>query len=459
MAFSTDGAAAVRGLRQHQRRLGRSTSPRARPVERIVSRSRRRRRRARRRTRSRSRPTARTLLVANADNNSVAVVDVARRARAASRASSPPAGIRPASPSTPRARTCSLLSGKGLTAVPNPRGPQPTDAREGSTYIAGILSGALSILTRPDARALARMTERVFAISAYNEGDASAAGRRRLADSGRVGEPSPIRHVIYIIRENRTYDQVLGDLPRGNGDPSLCLFGERRHAQRATRSRASSCCSTTSTSNAEVSADGHNWSHGRPTRPTTSRRLWPTHLRRARTATTRAAVPRTDARRRRRPRRGYLWDLRARGRRHATATTASSSSMRRPAGNARAGHRAGPRGHGHRTYPRLRHGHPRPASAPTSGSSEFRRFERDGGLPRARRSSACRTTTPRARAAASPRRGRWSPTTTSRSGRMVEALSRSRFWRRRPIFVLEDDAQNGPDHVDAHRTRALVVSP
>src|SRR4029077_18922359 len=42
----------------------------------------------------------------------------------------------------------------------------------------------------------------------------------------RVGDPSPIKHVFYVIRENRTYDQILGDLERGNADPTLCLFGE-----------------------------------------------------------------------------------------------------------------------------------------------------------------------------------------------------------------------------------------
>ena len=42
----------------------------------------------------------------------------------------------------------------------------------------------------------------------------------------RVGEPSVFKHVIYIIKENRTYDQVLGDVKEGNGDPSLCVFGE-----------------------------------------------------------------------------------------------------------------------------------------------------------------------------------------------------------------------------------------
>jgi len=44
-------------------------------------------------------------------------------------------------------------------------------------------------------------------------------------------------------------------------------------------------------------------------------------------------------------------------------------------------------------------------------------------------------------------------------GRMVEAATRSRFWKEMCIFVIEDDAQNGPDHVDAHRTVGLVLSP
>ena len=57
----------------------------------------------------------------------------------------------------------------------------------------------------------------------------------------------PIQHVIYIVKENRTYDQVLGDMKEGNGDPSLVLFGENVHAQSAQDWRANSCCSTTST--------------------------------------------------------------------------------------------------------------------------------------------------------------------------------------------------------------------
>jgi len=75
----------------------------------------------------------------------------------------------------------------------------------------------------------------------------------------RVGEPSTIEHVIYIIKENRTYDQVLGDLPQGNGDPSLCIFGrevtpnQHRLAEQFVLLDNTYCSGI-------LSADGHQWS-------------------------------------------------------------------------------------------------------------------------------------------------------------------------------------------------------
>ena len=77
-----------------------------------------------------------------------------------------------------------------------------------------------------------------------------------------VGQPSPIKYCIYIIKENRTYDQFLGDLPQGNGDPSLCLFPEKRHAQPSQARAATLCCWTISMWTPIVSADGHEWSMG-----------------------------------------------------------------------------------------------------------------------------------------------------------------------------------------------------
>jgi hypothetical protein len=90
--------------------------------------------------------------------------------------------------------------------------------------------------------------------------------------------------------------------------------------------------------------------------------------------------------------------------------------------------------------------------------SELHRFEKEGEMPRLQivRLPQDHTsgTTP----------GKWTPTACMADndlalGRLVEAVSKSKFWASTAIFVVEDDAQNGPDHVDAHRTVALVISP
>jgi YVTN family beta-propeller protein len=74
----------------------------------------------------------------------------------------------------------------------------------------------------------------------------------------RVGEPSVFKHVIYIIKENRTYDQVLGDMPQGNGDPSLCIFGERITPNQHKISREFVLLDNTYCSGIQ-SSDGHQW--------------------------------------------------------------------------------------------------------------------------------------------------------------------------------------------------------
>ena len=99
-------------------------------------------------------------------------------------------------------------------------------------YIGTTLSGALSIVPVPDDKALAAYTETVYRNCPYSDKLLTDAPHpEKTAIPTKVGDPSPIKHVIYIIKENRTYDQVFGDIPRGNGDPSLVMFGERGHAQ------------------------------------------------------------------------------------------------------------------------------------------------------------------------------------------------------------------------------------
>lgn len=74
----------------------------------------------------------------------------------------------------------------------------------------------------------------------------------------RTGEPSLVKHVVYIIKENRTYDQVFGDLPQGNGEPTLCVFGEKVTPNQHKMVKEFVLLDNTYCSGL-LSADGHNW--------------------------------------------------------------------------------------------------------------------------------------------------------------------------------------------------------
>ncbi|MGC8164986.1 hypothetical protein ACP3WT_25255, partial [Salmonella enterica] len=75
----------------------------------------------------------------------------------------------------------------------------------------------------------------------------------------RVGAASPIKYVFYVIKENRTYDQILGDVKEGNGDPRLVLFGENITPNQHALAREFVLLDNFYV-DGEVSADGHNWS-------------------------------------------------------------------------------------------------------------------------------------------------------------------------------------------------------
>ena len=208
-------------------------------------------------------PDGRTLAVANADNNTVTLADVSKPG--ASRVQGwIPVGWYPTGVLFDRdGSRLFVLSGKGLTSAANPRGPQPGGARIDGQYSGAMFQGAVSTIPLPNEASLSRMTARVRELTPYSDA-------RRLAPAGapgaspiprRVGDSSPIKYVFYVIRENRTYDQVLGDLAKANGDPSLTLFGER-----VTPNAHALATAFTTFDNfyvdAEVSYDGHAFSTG-----------------------------------------------------------------------------------------------------------------------------------------------------------------------------------------------------
>jgi YVTN family beta-propeller protein len=402
-------------------------------------------------------PDGSTLVVANADNNTVAVVDVTRPGESRFEGFIPtgwyPTGV--AFDAT--GDNLLVLSGKGLTAVPNPRGPQPTVPREDSTYIAGMLNGALTILKRPDATQLAQLTERVFAISAYDEGRREAPPGRPAGSPipGRVGEPSPIRHVFYVIRENRTYDQVLGDVTHGNGDPNLTLFGAEV-TPNAHALASEFVLFDNFFVDAEVSNDGHAYSTAAYATDAVEK-LWPTlygqrgglylseggyEIRNSYGNLAASAL-------------GYIWDFADRA--GVSVRSYGEFASWETKGGPVSATVPGLVGKVHPSYP------PFDVSIPDRERvdvwlEEFHRFEQEGGLPRLNilrlgndhtAGTSPRHPTPRAMVAEND----------LALGRVVAAISESRFWPESAVFVLEDDAQDGPDHVDAHRSVLLVASP
>lgn len=111
-------------------------------------------------------------------------------------------------------RNLMVLNAKGIRARrPNPKGPQPVgNSREGD-YVLTLLQGTVSVVPKNEiARKLPAWTRQVETGSPIF--------------SLKEGFKLPVRHIFYIIKENRSYDQVLGDLGRGNGDPKLTLFGK-----------------------------------------------------------------------------------------------------------------------------------------------------------------------------------------------------------------------------------------
>lgn len=402
-------------------------------------------------------PDGRTLLVANADNNTVAVVDVSTPGSSRVRGFIP-TGWYPTGVSFDReGKRIFVLSGKGLSPSANPRGPQPGARAADGQFIGQMLQGALTEIATPDEPTLEAMTRRVYEVTPYDD-KTKLTPAGAPADSpipGEVGKPSPIRHVFYIIRENRTYDQVLGDLPAGNGDPALTLFGEN-----ITPNAHALACEFVLLDNfyvdAEVSYDGHAFSTGAYATDVVEK-IWPTNYGR------RGGIYMSEGGGKNRnpygnlsaPPQGYIWDMAKRA--GVSVRSYGEFAHRDPQTKRVVASVPGLQGLVHPEYP--------PWDLNIADNArvdvwlkEFRQFEKTGGLPRLNILRLGNDHT------SGTQPGAWTPTSMvaendAALGRVVEAISQSRFWKESAIFVLEDDAQNGPDHVDAHRSPAFAISP
>ena len=411
-------------------------------------------------------PDGTRLLVANADNNTVAVVNVSDPQRSVVEGFIPTGWYPTAAQFSRDGSKVYVLSGKGLTSAPNPRGSQPGVPGSGDgQYTGGMLQGSLSILAAPDAATLAAMTKTVYSLTPMTSAGilAPAAAPAVSPIPRKVGDASPIKYVFYVIRENRTYDQILGDLDRGNGDPNLCLFGEDITPNAHAIAREFVVLDNFYV-DAEVSYDGHAYSTGAYATDFVEK-IWPTNYggRGARYLSEGGGEMRNAYGNVTAPMNGYIWDSCVRAGLSVRSYGEFTELAPVPAGTAAAGRpQAAARvpglvGRIHPTYP------PWDLLIPDNKRvdawlEEFRGFEQNGGLPRLNIVRLGGDHTAGTRAGYPTPRAMIAENDTA-LGRLVDAISHSVFWKESAIFVLEDDAQNGPDHVDAHRSPAFVISP
>ena len=388
------------------------------------------------------------LYVANADNNDVEAVDIAEPGDSKVLGFIPTGWYPTALALSPDGNRLYIGTGKGLGFRKNfpPETPylrtipSPKPAYD---YIGGVLSGTISIVDGPDARQLAAWTKQVIGNVPVAKQEVSPATAQAVE---RDVFPR-IRHVLYIIRENRTYDQVFGDLGIGNGDPTLVLFG-RNVTPNAHALARHFVTLDNLYCNGEVSEDGHQWCDAAYATDFTEK-AWVNKY-------SKRGEPRLEKNLVASPA-GYLWDNCARHgvtfRSYGEGSISESSPEKEPKFELKgmlAGHvaRDWPKG-----FAKVRD-HLRADVF----IHELHEGERTGQWPQFMIMSLGEDHTqgllgnalsPTAHVAAND----------LAVGKIVEAVSRSKFWPETAIFIIEDDAQNGPDHVDAHRTIGLVLSP
>jgi DNA-binding beta-propeller fold protein YncE len=402
-------------------------------------------------------PDGELLFVANADANNVAVFGVATPGKAKPLGFIP-AGMYPTSVRyNPANKRLYIANGRGATPRANPHGPRP-GFETGKTireYIGGLYRGTLSILDVPTEQRMIAYSREAYRCSPLRP-DGGATGKRPADNPipAKVGDPSPIKHCIYIIRENRTYDQVFGDIKEGNGEANLCLFGEKvtPNAHRLARQFV---LLDNFYVDGEVSADGHEWSMGAYATDFV-KRLWPLAYRGSPTKKLNIYPAEGTHDDIARPAGGYMWDRCAEAGvsyRSYGEWIDNGKTLKDP-GKARVKALEGHFDPWFRSYDL---DYP-DARRTDRFIEELKGFEKKGEMPRFIVLRLPNDHTYGTKA------GKPTPTAMVAEndlalGRLIEALSRSMFWKDTALFVVEDDAQNGSDHVDAHRTVALVVSP
>jgi YVTN family beta-propeller protein len=392
-----------------------------------------------------------TLYVANADNNCLSVFDVSVPGRSKGKGFIP-TGWYPTSVRVVKDKIL-VANGKGMTSLANPYGPNPVRRgdeviyQEGGRnqtikvqYIGGLFRGTMGIINVPDEAQMGVYSKVVYGNTPYTK------NKELVSESpvgnpvpNKVGDPSPIKYIFYVIKENRTYDQVLGDIPEGNGDPGLVLFGEKITPNQHALAREFVLLDNFYV-NGEVSADGHNWTMGAYATDYVEKN-WPTSY------GNRGGTYPGEGAREIANNKLFLWDL-------CKEYGVTYRSYGEFIGD------DGP------TIPVLE-GHYckyfTPWDESVRDTVRFYQWKRDfdsllaiNAVPQMNTIRFINDHTEGLRL------GR--PTVFAHvadndlaTGLFIEYLSHTPVWKESLVVIVEDDAQNGPDHVDAHRSTAYLA--
>jgi DNA-binding beta-propeller fold protein YncE len=398
--------------------------------------------------------------------------------------------------------------GTGPNNMPQPRVPGVARLSGSSTYIPTLLHGSIAAIDLSKIESQReQLTRTVIETNMMKAAQAKIAFR-----SG----TNPIRHVIYIIKENRTYDQILGDLGVGNGLPGLTMYGEEITPNEHKLARQFGVLDNFYDSG-EVSGDGHVWSNAAISSDYTEKTWQQSYRGRERVYDYEGVVENGYPLREgisdvNEPGSGYIWTDLARNGKSLyhfgefistkfclspdSAPMGSSPTQGTPEpepaqcgarGDIRRGE-ALPQNYGGGTSP-----YPWPIplineNVPTKPElvghfdpqfpdfqlsfpdqlrveeflTHFRQWVQERGQGRDTMPQFIQLRLPNDHTAGTTP-GMPTPKASVADndlavGRAVEAIAHSPYWEDTAFFILEDDAQNGADHVDAHRSVALVVS-
>ncbi|MCP5522516.1 MAG: bifunctional YncE family protein/alkaline phosphatase family protein [Verrucomicrobiales bacterium] len=423
-------------------------------------------------------PDGEELYVANGTQNAVAVVEFEPAERRSELEGLIPVGWFPGAIvfDAPRKQLC-VANIKGLPIEPKAY-DEPGAAEDAEGFNTHHYHGSLSLVPLPSAEELPRLSQTVYDNLRRERIEAALLpprpGQPARAVPERIGEPSLIRHVVYVIKENRTYDQVFGDVAAGNGDPGLCLFGERVTPNQHKLARDFVLLDNTYCAGI-LSADGHQWSTTAFGTDYLERSFagWPRSYPDGMGEDESDALAYSPA--------GFIWDnalkhgisLRNYGE-FMEPKVRWSDSARRGDPDWSACYREWKDRPGEvilECAPMIETIRPFSPiayvgwemSVPDQYRADFvieelKEFERKGEFPQLVLICLPNDHT------SGTRRGAPTPAALVADndlafGRIVEALSHSRFWKDMAVFGIEDDPQNGFDHVSGYRTTAYLAGP